>query len=472
MKLMALRINPEFLALLKHGLTYISADFISKSLLFIGIPVFTRLLSPDEYGVLSIYTVYINIFTVMAGLGLRGAVSRYFFEERIDFYKFLGVNVTLVTYWSLGLCVIVLVFNGLFLSFFRIPFNVLLLGMIVFSSAPIPELYQSYLQASQQSKSVAKLYLFRDIVFLILSFVLTYCIKVDRYYGKIIAQVVVWCFFLIYVLRELKPYIKFGLIRSHSAYSLTFSIPILLHLLTQYVLIGFDQIVINQVLGAVETGLYSFAYKVGMIQNVISMGLLRAWTPMFYHKMKNSEFGDIEKYNIKYFRIIVYIACLLILFSREIVLIMADSSYHGAVDVVPVIIASYVFFYIYTIYVNYAFFYKKTKNIAIFTLISGLINVGLNYKLIPLFGYRAAAATTLISYISLVLFHYINVRFVIRCGNYVRIGFFIPHVFQMLILIPVLSFLHELFGSYFLILVVKVVISTIMSINVFRIVRK
>jgi O-antigen/teichoic acid export membrane protein len=76
-------------------------------------------------------------------------------------------------------------------------------------------------------------------------------------------------------------------------------------------------------------------------------------------------------------------------------------------------------------YVNYAFYEKKTKNIAAITIIIGLLNITLNYLLIPHFGYIAAAWTTLISYISLFILHYINVKYVININKTTDIKIFV-----------------------------------------------
>jgi O-antigen/teichoic acid export membrane protein len=80
------------------------------------------------------------------------------------------------------------------------------------------------------------------------------------------------------------------------------------------------------------------------------------------------------------------------------------------------------FFFYYTMYVNYAFYEKKTYLISIFTIIAGGINIGLNYLWIPQYGYSAAAWTTLVSYLILFLLHYLNVRFIIKFSSINSIG--------------------------------------------------
>ena len=189
--------------------------------------------------------------------------------------------------------------------------------------------------------------------------------------------------------------------------------PVIVHLLSQNILNTFDQIIINQLIGSRETGLYSVAYKIGMIQNIISMGILKSWTPIFYEKLNENKISDINELAKNYGLIVSLVAVGLIFFSQEIITILVDNEYHEALSLIPIIIVSYFFFFLYTMYVNYAFYHKKTKAIALFTIIAGGINIGLNYLLIPEYGYIAAAWTTLASYVILFVLYYINVKWIL-----------------------------------------------------------
>ena len=70
--------------------------------------------------------------------------------------------------------------------------------------------------------------------------------------------------------------------------------------------------------------------------------------------------------------------------------------------------------YFYTNYVNLEIYNKKTPIIAVSSFIAAAVNYGLNYMLIPRYGYLAAAYTTLISYILLMLLHFLAVRLILK----------------------------------------------------------
>jgi len=450
--------DSDFYEFISHSKNYVSADFFTKSLAFISIPIFTRLLVPSEYGVLAIFSSFVAIFVIISGLGIRGAVTRYYYEKTDDFDQFYGSNILFVLVWIILLSFLLFIFRDDLIKFFKVPLAVIYFGIGVILFSTIFEIYQAYLQASKQSKRIARLNIFQAISGLILAIIITLLLKEDRYYGKIIAQIIVGFSFFVYSLVYILKIAKINFTFSYVKYSLIFGIPVVFHLLSQYVLSSFDRVIINQLVGTKETGLYSFAYKVGMLQNIISMGMLRAWTPIFYEKLNSNQYNDINNLAKKYAKIIYIVALTLILFSREFVIILADKKYYASLNVVPIVVISYVFFFLYAMYVNYAFYYKKTYLIAVFTIIAGSINIGLNYLLIPKYGYQAAAWTTLISYGCLFVLHYLNVKFIIKPERITRLRGLLPNFFGIIGIVFLFYLVRDYVTNYWALVGIKVLI--------------
>jgi len=224
-----------------------------------------------------------------------------------------------------------------------------------------------------------------------------------------------------YIIYNLIKISKFSFNNEHIKYSLKFGIPLIPHALSGFILTFFDRIIINQLSGASDTGLYSFAYNVGMIMNMAVMALNKSWVPLFYENLTKNSFEKINNLAYNYSKYIYLIAIVLILFAKEIVSIIADKKYHAALPIVPVIVVGYLGVFLYTLYGNYSFYRKKTVLISIATLSAGAINIGLNYWLIPIYGYVAAAYTTLVSYFFLFLFHFLNVKYVLKEKNIISI---------------------------------------------------
>ena len=222
----------------------------------------------------------------------------------------------------------------------------------------------------------------------------------------------------------------------HIFYSLSFGVPIVFHLLSQNILSTFDQVIINQLMGESQAGIYSLGYKVGMILSVFIVAILKAWTPVLYEKINEKKYKEIDVLASKYCLAVSLVALVLILFSKEIVMILATEDYFQIIPVIPVIVIGYLFFFYYSMYVGYAFYYKKTKLISVFTIIAGVANIALNYWLIPLYGYQVAAWTTLLSYLILFTLHYTNSRFNINAERITNLKVFIvPFLFTIAITI-------------------------------------
>ncbi len=461
-------LGPQFYEFISHSKNYVSADVLSKGLGFISIPIFTRLLVPKEYGILGVFTSFVSIAGIVYGLGIRSAVTRYYYEKTDDFDKFYGSNVLLIIIWGFLLTGLLLIFRDFFQDFLKIPLGMIYIGIGTIFSYSFFKIYQSYLQASKQSKKLSSLNILRTASIFIIAIVITVLLKDNRFYGKAIAQLSVTGLFMVISLIAIFRISKLKIEKKYIKYSLLFGVPIVFHLISNNILKQFDQIIINQLIGPEDTGLYSFAYKIGMILNIVAMGMQRAWSPMFYESLNKKNYQDIENLARKYSKIVYLIAFSLILFSREVVMIMAAKEYHTALGVVPIVIIGYIFVYLYTMYVNFAFYHKKTYLIAVFTIIAGGINIGLNYLLIPRFGYIAAAWTTLISYVILFLLHFINIKFIINPEWVTPLKTFIPNFFVLFLGIAIFYLTKVYFENVWSLFLLKIILMTGMTLVLLR----
>ena len=86
-----------FSEILKHSRNYLIANLATRALAFISIPVFTRLLTPDEYGIISIFIGIVGILGSIMAFSADRSVSRYFFDQKSseDFSRFVGTSIIL-----------------------------------------------------------------------------------------------------------------------------------------------------------------------------------------------------------------------------------------------------------------------------------------------------------------------------------------------------------------------------------------
>lgn len=455
-------IGKENFEFINHAKNYVSADFIGKGLGFISIPIFTRLLTPDGYGYLAIFSSVFAIFTVLLKLNMDGAITRYYYEKTDDFKSYVGSILSFVLLFNILAIPLLYLARNFISDRFNIPVDIFVLAIIAsLFTLPI-RLLMSYYQASKQSKKYSLISVSKQALILPIAAIWTLLLVQNKYFGKMYAVVVVsfgFAVFVVYILLNLSNF-KISLKKKHAFYALAFGVPLIPHALSGFILNQFDQLIINQLTGSYNTGLYSFAYKIGMIIKIIAAAMNRSWVPIFFDNYNEEKFDLINNRALKFSKYMFFMALGLILFSQEVVHIMADSSYHAALPLIPVIVIGGIGYFFYLLYSSYAFYEKRTGIISIVTLIAGILNIFLNYLLIPRFGYSIAAFTTLISYFAMFILHYLNVRFLLKCKGLIK---FKPIFYQFLVLLFLIISYYILFRNlnYSFILVVKIALSTV-----------
>jgi len=462
------RLGKDLSQFLRHSVNYLIGNFATQALAFISIPVLTRLLLPEEYGLISIVNSITQIFTILMILNFHGALTRKYHENDGLFSGFFGTITIFLLIYNIIFVASMYYFRDFFSSFFNIDSKLFLIAITTGFLGLATTLYLSYLQASQQSKKYAIISFVRSMAILIVSILWIIFLSEDRYLGRLYSGVLINFILFTYSLYNIIKISTFKTDFRNIKYAVSFGVPLIPHAMSGFVLAQFDRVIINQINGAGDAGLYSFAYNVGMLMNVVVMSLNKSWVPIFYSKLKDSRHEDVGKMVKNYTKLVLLAALGLILFSKEIVVIIADPEYFTALNLVPIIILSYVFVYFYTIYGNYSFYRKKTYLISLNTILACVINVVLNYLFIPKYGYIAAAYTTLISYIALFVLHYLNAKIVLKekipsIKSYIKdvIVFTILIVFYKLIEIDnmniIMSILIKfaLLGSYILFIVLS-----------------
>lgn len=450
-------IGKENFEFINHAKNYMSATFFTKALGFISVPIFTRLLTPDEYGILAIFTSIISISTILLGLNFHGAVNRYYHEKDKKFGEYISSNILFLFFFNIVSFYFINLFKKEISILINIDVDVFIIAIIVaIFNIPV-RMFLSYLQTSKQSDKYSLLSVSKSVLILVISIVWVYLLSEQRFFGKIygnlVVSLIIFIISIIYFIKLGKPKFKFKYVK----YSLLYGIPLIPHALSGFILSYFDRIAINQITGSLDTGLYSFAYNVGMIMNVVVMAMNKAWVPMFYDNLKKDNYKKINNMAKKYAKYIFFAAITLILFSRELVMILADEKYYSALDLVPIIILSYVFVFLYTIFANYSFYRKRTGLISFATFLAGFTNIGLNYWLIPMFGYIAAAYTTLFSYMLLFIFHYINAKFVIK-EKVIELKNVLYNFIKMISIVILYLAIINIITNYYIILVIKLMI--------------
>jgi len=398
----------------KSGIWYLVSDFLLKGMAFITIPVFTRLLTVEEYGIVSVYSSFVAIMAIVSGLDLHAGIGRAAIDFEEDYPKYLSSVISLSFAVFLVGIVVISAFSTTISSWIALSPDLVILATITGYGSFVFGFYNSHLLFQQKYKQKSVLNVIKAISEVVLAIILILLINKAGYYGRVYSSLIISTVFMglafIIIFRKSKK-IYFP---EAWWYAIKIGIPLVPHNLSHIMLAQFDRMAIQALVGATETGLYSFAYNIGMIPLVFLGATNSAWVPWFYRQLQNQKHNKIKKAVKIYSLSFLVITLGILILGPELALLMAPGDYLSGVKLVPVVVLSYFFQFLYTVYVNFAFYMKKTLAISIGTIMAGGLNIVLNLLLIPVFGYEIAAWTTVISYFCLFVFHWFNVSVLLK----------------------------------------------------------
>lgn len=389
----------NFFATFQKISIYFSAEVAIQALGLISLPVFTYFLDEAGYGIINIYLSLSIVLTVVLSVNLHGAISRYYYEEQEDFSAFLGTSLIAASVTFFVGAIFIFLFRESFSTWINLPER--LMGWLL-AFAYVSLLFSVFRQVfipQKASKLVALTSVanhYTKFAFAVVGFLL---VTEYVYMGKIIGEFTGAALVTLFMLYKVYPFVKWHFSWDHLRYILSYSLPLIPFILSGYILNFFDQFFINSRLGHAEAGLYSFAYKMGMLMSGFVVALLNGSNPDYYQWMNRNELNKVNEQVLSLTKLLVLATGFLMLFATDLgSLLAAKASFREALPIVPIIVAGYFFFGLANLYYRGIYFLKKNVFLTIIVLTSGIVNVFLNFYFVPIYGYHAAAYTTLACY--------------------------------------------------------------------------
>lgn len=385
---------------------------------FIFLPIYLKFMSVEEYGIVSSMIVIQSIASIFFSLAIERSVMRLYFDfkSKVDKKIFFGSNFISVFVISTFFVVLFLFSKDLLknifseINFYPYYSCALLIAYVkCFFFVP-----KTYLQVNHKVSSYVLLS-FGEFIFvniLVLYFVVY--LKEGAFgmlKGQLIGITLLIPFLFSIVRKNFILNFDFSILKK----SLVFSLPIIPTLLTAFVLNLSDRIFIDKYFGLADVGLYSLAYKVAMISLLAISSVNLAVTPHFFRKLNEKGLLSSQKWSLSFnnnlIKIIGLIILIVLMFSNEIILILFGYDYLESIPVVGLLLISY--YYAGTNSVNGRLiqFQKKTHHSMVIDIFCALLNVGLNFLLIPDYGMIGAASATLISMLLAFKINFIYVKY-------------------------------------------------------------
>lgn len=386
---------------------FLVCSFLQKGISAITTPIFTRLLTTAEYGQYSIFTSWLNVAKAVVTLNIcygfysQGVVK--FSEDRDVFASSLqGLGLTLTTIWT----AVYLIFRETFNSWLQLTTVQVLYMLILVWLSTVFTFWSTMQRVDLNYRALVTVTLAVSLAQSVVS-VLLVIFSDDKVTARIFGMVLIeligygWIFF--YQMARGKRFFS----AKYWKYAIGFCLPLLPHYLSQVLLSSCDRIMIGWLVDDSSAGIYGLAYSVSQIMSLFNSAFNNAIEPWLYKQMKNRQIDRIKSVAYPSMILIGGVNLLLIAVAPEVIAIFAPEEYYEAIWVIPPLAMSVFFTFCYTLFATFEFYYEKQGRILIASFSGGILNVVLNFLLIPTYGYLVAGYTTLVSYAVYAILHYV-----------------------------------------------------------------
>lgn len=389
--------------LIENSLIYSGLQVLQRGIGFLLLPVYTRFLTPDDYGIVSVVSSVVAFLGVLYLLGLNSAALKYYFDFKDnagELKRFWGTIVTFLLFLSLVVTCILLAFGRPILYPLLAGINYypyMFFGIIGAAFVPFFTIYQSLLQAQHNGRKYAILNVTNFLVLLFLTLIFVVIFKLKAM-GPILATTCTAALFFVVTLWNMRGSFVLGIIPKHLKKSLIYSLPVIPHTLIGWASSLLDRLLINKFISTAATGIYSIGYLFGGIPVFVSSAINQAYVPWFFEEMKQNETGKIKKFFVMAMVLNITLVLWVTVFAKEALWIMSKGDFREAWRVVGLLSFGNFFISYYFFLVNQLFFSEKgTRYVPIATVSAALISFILNVILIQKYGMMGAAVTMLLT---------------------------------------------------------------------------
>lgn len=418
----------------KASFWFVISNVMVRGISFITLPVFSRILTPAEYGVVSVYGSWSAIIQIFCTLTLWGGIfNLVLVKHNNEKDKYIAAFQGLATTLTLAFFIITIVFLNPFSKISTLsPFLIVCMYLEIFAQTPF-FLWQGKVRFDYKYKLIVLI----TILISVLNPLIGYYVVLHTEYKAEARIAVGVCINLVvgiifFIVNLTKGNIYFN--KDIWQYAVRFNAVLIPHYLSMQILNQSDRIMINNMCSSGDAGIYSVAYSFAMLLTLITNGINFSFGPFMYKCIKANQYEKLRKSTTFLLIGIVAIAFSVICVIPDVFKLMLPESYYPAIWVVPPVVGAVFFMFLYSLFGSVEFYYEAKKYVTIASVLGAGLNIVLNFVFINLFGFIAAAYTTLFCYISFSAFHYFAMRIVLKnSGSTARI-----YDMRMIVLISII----------------------------------
>jgi O-antigen/teichoic acid export membrane protein len=436
----------------KDTAIYGVSTMVGRFLNFLLVPFYTHVFTDFDYGIVSNLYIFIAIFNVIFIYGMDAAYLKYAAipSEKEDKDNFSTPYLSVAGGGIILVLLIIALKKGIFDSF-DIPFDhlklIYLIVPILFIDA-INVIPFIKLRIERQAKKFATFKLLNICVNVTLNFYLILKLKwgIEAVF---ISNIAASAFTFLLLFPTVIKYFKIRLRTDLLIKFLKFGLPYLPAGLASMFIQGIDRPILGHLTDLGTVGVYSANYKLGIFMMLFVSMFQYAWQPFFLQNAEEKNAKELFSKVLTYFTIAAsFILIIVSLFISDIVKIrlfghtIIYRGYWGGLNIVPIILFGYLFNGLYVIFTAGIFIKERSIYVPFITGLGAVVNIGVNFALIPSMGMMGAAIATLAAYLAMAISLYVVTQRIYKIHyEYVKMS----KVFLFILLIGILyySFLYS-----------------------------
>lgn len=383
--------------------------FGSKLLVFLLMPFYTAWLSTDQYSTAELITSTANLLIPLACVGIANGIFRFAADRASNKAEVFSSSIALL----LGGSCVFLILSPLLglIDYFD---GYLWLIVLYVLLANLQSVCAQYVRAIDRTRLFAVQGILNTVFTVLFNLLLLWWLDlgVTGYVLSVIAGNLVTTVFLVCAARLWNAF-RFSNIKKELIKELLwFSLPLVPTTVCWLITDLSDRYMVTYFCGANENGIYSAAYKIPTIINLVSGIFLQAWQFSAVAESSNEE--ECKEFYSRVFRgflsVIMIGTAGLILFSRFLSGLLLNSAYFEAWRYMPTLLCAAAIEAVVAFLATVYMVRKKSMHSFVTAMVGTLANLLLNFLLIPRIGALGAALATMASYFAVMLVRLFDVR--------------------------------------------------------------
>ena len=396
-------------SLKKNAAIFLAANIAVASVPFLLLPVLTRALGPEGYGVVSLFTTILPLIGAFVGLSVHGAISRRWFDrDEIDIGEYVSSCFVILFASFFIVLALVSILGEVIAEAINLPLKWLYIAVVVSFSTFIIQIRLVLWQVQGSAFKYGGLQFSNALINGLISLLLVVVFLVG-YEGRLWGHSISFIFIALisFILLKMEGMIKFSFKTKYMKDALLFGVPLIPHVIGGFLLLLADRLIVNEWLGAKTVGIYMVAVQISLGLQLITEAFSKAFAPWLYEKLKvgdEQEKRQIVKLTYGYFLCLLLTIPITFILAKLVIEILDGAEYLEAAKVLPLLVLAQCFHGMYYFVTCYLFYERKTHITAGVTIISGLLAVTISWFFVGQYGLIGAGiAASLAMFIQLIL---------------------------------------------------------------------